>query len=87
MKLSRCDLTSGGLALSAAMPLRPAGAVAAAHQAVQSFGVPGQGFSDYLNKPDVGTTIARQWFDREGVDMLANSGVALDDGGCPLNKV
>ena len=36
--------------------------------------------ADHLNKPDVGTTIARQWFDRDGVDLIvevANSGVAL----------
>ena len=46
----------------------------------------GKGFNvevlvaDHLNKPDVGTTIARQWFDRDGVDLIvevANSGVAL----------
>jgi branched-chain amino acid transport system substrate-binding protein len=35
---------------------------------------------DHQNKPDVGVNIARQWFDREGVDMIAdlpNSAVAL----------
>jgi branched-chain amino acid transport system substrate-binding protein len=62
------------------------GAVAAAHQALEEFGVSGKGFAvevlvaDHLNKPDVGTTIARQWFDRDGVDVIvevANSGVAL----------
>jgi branched-chain amino acid transport system substrate-binding protein len=62
------------------------GAVAAVHQALAEFGVPGKGFAvevlvaDHLNKPDVGTTIARQWFDRDGVDLIvevANSGVAL----------
>jgi branched-chain amino acid transport system substrate-binding protein len=62
------------------------GAVAAAHQALEEFGVSGKGFTvdvlvaDHLNKPDVGTTIARQWFDRDGVDLIvevANSGVAL----------
>src|SRR3984957_9428467 len=60
------------------------GAVAAAHQAVQEFGA--EGFkvevlvADHLNKPDVGATVARQWFDRDGVDVIlevANSGVAL----------
>jgi branched-chain amino acid transport system substrate-binding protein len=60
------------------------GAVAAAQQAVAEFG--GKGFNveilvaDHLNKPDVGTSIARQWFDRDGVDLIvevANSGVAL----------
>ncbi len=61
-------------------------AAAAAKQAIEEYGVAGKGFNvevlvaDHLNKPDVGTTIARQWFDRDGVDMLievANSGVAL----------
>jgi branched-chain amino acid transport system substrate-binding protein len=36
--------------------------------------------ADHLNKPDVGATIARQWFDRDGVDVIAdlgNSAVAL----------
>jgi branched-chain amino acid transport system substrate-binding protein len=35
---------------------------------------------DHQNKPDVGASIARQWFDRDGVDMLCdcpNSAVAL----------
>src|SRR6195952_191736 len=62
------------------------GAGAAVHQALEEFGVSGKGFTvevlvaDHLNKPDVGTTIARQWFDRDGVDLIvevANSGVAL----------
>jgi branched-chain amino acid transport system substrate-binding protein len=62
------------------------GAVAAVHQALEEFGVSGKGFTvevlvaDHLNKPDVGTTIARQWCDRDGVDLIvevANSGVAL----------
>jgi branched-chain amino acid transport system substrate-binding protein len=37
-------------------------------------------FADHQNKPDVGTTIARQWFDQEKVDVitgLGNSAVAL----------
>ena len=36
--------------------------------------------ADHQNKPDVGTGIARSWFDREGVDLVtevANSGVGL----------
>ena len=60
------------------------GAVAAAHQAVAEFGANGFNVEvvvgDHLNKPDVGVTIARQWFDRDGVDLIvevANSGVAL----------
>jgi branched-chain amino acid transport system substrate-binding protein len=37
-------------------------------------------FADHQNKPDIGSAIARQWFDREGVDMILdvpNSAVAL----------
>jgi branched-chain amino acid transport system substrate-binding protein len=121
MKLSRRDLTSGALALAAAMPMRPAraqakpalkigcltdmsgpykdlagpGAVAAARQALQEFGFAGKGFdvevvfADHLNKPDVGTSIARQWFDRDGVDLIvevANSGVALAVAGVAREK-
>ena len=36
--------------------------------------------ADHQNKPDVGSNIANQWYDRDGVDMIAdvpNSGVAL----------
>src|SRR5205807_2844052 len=35
---------------------------------------------DHQNKPDIGTTIARQWFDVDKVDVVVdvpNSGVAL----------
>ena len=53
-------------------------------QAVQDFGPRGFGvevvFADHQNKPDVGAGIARQWLDRDGVDMIAdvpNSAVAL----------
>ena len=58
--------------------------VAAVRQAVEDFGAHGLTVEvvsgDHQNKPDVGTGIARQWIDREGVDMIidvANSGVAL----------
>ena len=37
-------------------------------------------YGDHQNKPDVGSTIVRQWLDRDGVDAVAdavNSGVAL----------
>ncbi len=49
-------------------------------------------FADHQNKPDVGSTIARQWFERDGVDMVLdvpNSGVALavNDVVKTLNKV
>ncbi len=45
-------------------------------QAVQDFGAASKGLAvevlaaDHQNKPDVGAGIARQWFDRDGVDMI-----------------
>ena len=45
-------------------------------QAIQDFGAANKGISvevlsaDHQNKPDVGAGIARQWFDRDGVDMI-----------------
>ncbi|MFA7506440.1 MAG: ABC transporter substrate-binding protein, partial [Burkholderiaceae bacterium] len=36
--------------------------------------------ADHQNKPDIGSAVARQWFDTDGVDMvidLPNSAVAL----------
>src|SRR5215467_7290175 len=49
-------------------------------------------FADHQNKPDIGANIARQWFERDGVDMVLdvpNSGVALavNDVTRRLNKV
>ena len=58
--------------------------VACVRQAIEEFG--SKGFQvevlvgDHQNKTDIGATIARQWIDRDGVDMIidvANSGVAL----------
>ena len=58
--------------------------VACARQAVEDFG--GQGFpveivtGDHQNKADLGASIARQWFDRDGVDMITDvptSSIAL----------
>jgi branched-chain amino acid transport system substrate-binding protein len=55
-------------------------------QAVQDFDAANRGinvevvFADHQNKPDVGTAIALQWLDREGVDCIAdinNSAVAI----------
>ena len=53
-------------------------------QAVQEFGSHGFDvevvFADHQNKPDVGAGIARQWLDRDGVDMITDvpsSAVAL----------
>lgn len=62
------------------------GAVEAVRMAVEDFGGTMFGkpieviYADHLNKPDVGAARAREWFDRDGVDMitdLANSAVAL----------
>ena len=49
-------------------------------------------FADHQNKPDVGSALARQWFERDGVDMILdvpNSAVALavSDVAKQLNKV
>jgi branched-chain amino acid transport system substrate-binding protein len=61
------------------------GAVAAARQAAQDFGA-AAGFhveilqADHQNKADVGLNVARQWFDRDGVDAItevSNSGIAF----------
>ena len=58
--------------------------VACARAAVQEFGPRGFSaelvFADHQNRPDVAVNLARQWFDRDGVDMVVNlaaSSVAL----------
>ena len=70
-------------------------AIAAAQQALEDFGVAGKGMkveilsADHQNKPDVGTAIAGQWFDRDGVDVIvegANSGVGLAVAGVAKAK-
>src|ERR1700750_1442006 len=54
------------------------GAVEAATMAREDFGGKVRGkpiviiSADHQNKPDVGSAIARQWFDREGVDVIAD---------------
>jgi branched-chain amino acid transport system substrate-binding protein len=62
------------------------GSVVAARMAVEDFGADKQGLkveivsADHQNKPDVGSQIARQWYDADRVDMIVdvpNSGVAL----------
>src|SRR5712664_4503236 len=62
------------------------GSVVAARMAVEDFGAENKGmkvevvFSDHPNKADVGSQIARQWYDAEKVDLILdvpNSGVAL----------
>jgi branched-chain amino acid transport system substrate-binding protein len=62
------------------------GSVVAAQMAIEDFGGSVLGnpvtlvSADHQNKADIGASIAREWFDRQGVDIildLANSGVAL----------
>src|SRR6202453_570099 len=62
------------------------GSTLAAQMAVEDSGLIAKGWKidvisgDHQNKPDVGTAIARQWFDVEKVDIIVdvpNSGVAL----------
>ncbi|MGO8919371.1 MAG: ABC transporter substrate-binding protein [Stellaceae bacterium] len=61
------------------------GSVAAAEMAAEDVGpVLGEKAvivsADHQNKPDVGASIARQWYDQDGVDVITdvpNSGVAL----------
>jgi len=60
--------------------------VICAKQAVEDFGAANKGLNvevitaDHQNKPDLAASIVRQWFDRDGVDMLLDvptSSVAL----------
>ncbi len=60
------------------------GSVACVQQAVRQFNSAGFDVqvlaADHQNKPDVGAAVARQWFDRDGVDMIMDvptSSVAL----------
>ncbi|HMA30254.1 MAG TPA: ABC transporter substrate-binding protein [Casimicrobiaceae bacterium] len=62
------------------------GSVIAAKMAVEDSGIEKRGVkveivsADHQNKPDVGSAIARRWYDAEGVDAIVdvpNSGVAL----------
>ena len=74
------------------------GSVAAAKMAVEDFNPAAHGMkveivsADHQNKPDVGSNIARQWFDVDHVDAIVdvpNSGVALavNDVAREKNKV
>src|SRR3989441_5161890 len=62
------------------------GSVVAARMAVEDYGATAKGlkveivFADHQNKADVGSQLARQWYDAEKVDLILdvpNSGVAL----------
>ena len=66
-----------------------------ARLAVADFGAAARGMAveviqaDHQNKPDIGAGIARQWFDRDGVDVILdvpNSGVALAVAGVAKEK-
>src|SRR5258707_1959236 len=62
------------------------GSTLAAQMAAEDSGLTAKGWKieiisgDHQNKPDIGTTLARQWFDVDKVDTIVdvpNSGVAL----------
>ena len=66
--------------------LAGAGSVLAAKMAVEDSGIEKRGYkveyvsADHQNKPDIGSAIARQWYDTDKVDVIVdvpNSGVAL----------
>ncbi len=70
-------------------------ATACVRQAVVDSGITAKGVNievvqaDHQNKPDVGATIARQWIDRDGVDVIVdvpNSAVALAVNGIVREK-
>jgi len=54
------------------------GSVIAARMAVEDFDAAAKGINveivsaDHQNKPDIASTIARQWYDQDGVDMIAD---------------
>src|SRR5579863_10401895 len=69
--------------------------VACVRQALEDFGVSGKGMNvevisaDHQNKPDLAVTIARQWYDRDGVDVILDvptSSVALAVSGVAKEK-
>jgi branched-chain amino acid transport system substrate-binding protein len=69
------------------------GSTVCVRQAIQEFGA--QGFNvevlqaDHQNRPDVGSNIARQWIDRDGVDVIMDvptSSVALAVNGVVREK-
>ena len=55
-----------------------AGSVVAAKMAVEDSGIEKRGYkvevvsADHLNKPDVGSSIARQWYDTDKVDVIVD---------------
>ena len=70
-------------------------AVESTKLAIADFGVADKGFdvevlvADHQNKPDVGSNVARQWYDRDGVDLIVEGGssaVALAVSGVAKDK-
>src|SRR5918993_3808042 len=71
------------------------GSVIAARMAVEDFKAPEKGIkvdivaADHQNKPDIGASIARQWYDQDGVDVILDvptSSVALAVNGLAREK-
>ncbi len=71
------------------------GSVIAARMAVEDFKATEKGIkvdivaADHQNKPDIGASIARQWYDQEGVDVILDvptSSVALAVNGLAREK-
>ena len=67
--------------------------VACTRQAIQDFGAAGFQVdvlvADHQNRPDLAVSLARQWYDRDGVDMILdvpNSAVALAVSGVTREK-
>jgi branched-chain amino acid transport system substrate-binding protein len=70
-------------------------AVEAAKLALEDYGIAAKGITaeilvaDHQNKADIGASVAREWFDRDAVDVIlevANSGVALAVAGVAKEK-
>ncbi|ASM74917.1 ABC transporter substrate-binding protein [Pseudosulfitobacter pseudonitzschiae] len=78
------------------------GSVVAVRMAIEDFDAAGKGINvevisaDHQNKPDIASTIARQWYDQDGVDVimdlptsstaLAVAGITAEMGGIMLNS-
>ena len=66
------------------------GSVLAAQMAVEDSGLTAKGWTidvlpaDHLNKPDVGSGIARKWFDEDHVDVACH---ACQGSSCPSREV
>jgi branched-chain amino acid transport system substrate-binding protein len=74
------------------------GSVVAARMAVEDFGAADKGIdvtivsADHQNKPDIASNLARQWYDAEGVDVIADvptssAALAVNDITREKNKI